>query len=119
MGFSIRKRTRGKTSWFNFSASENKGVHASYTQKLGSLTLNISKRGNRATFNFGHGLRWTSSSSSKKSTPSTKTINQTTAPQQIDKKPSVAAPLSNREVWILIFIMAIVMFIIQLYMKGS
>lgn len=119
MGFSIRKRTRGKTSWVNFSASEKKGVHTSYSQKIGNLTLNISKRGKRVTFNFGNGVRWTSNSSSTKSTPQTKTINQPTALKQIAKKPTVVTPLSKREAWILIFIMAIVMFIIQLYMKGS
>lgn len=60
MGFSVRRRTKGKSSWFNFSASKSRGMHASYSQKLGNLTLNFSKRGRRATYNFGNGIRYTS-----------------------------------------------------------
>lgn len=121
MGFSIRKRTKGKSSWLNLSASKRKGVNASYSQKLGNLTLNFSKNGQRATYNFGNGIKWTSSSSSKKPLKQTRSTppKQVLSPQRVVKKQPVDTKLSKREAWVLIFIMAIVILIIQLYMKGS
>ena len=59
MGFSVRGRTKGKSSWLNYSASK-RGLHSSYSHKVSkNLTFNFSKRGNRVTYNFGNGIRWT------------------------------------------------------------
>ena len=65
MGLSFRGKTKGKGSWLNYSASK-RGLHVSSSVKLSDkLTLNVSKHGNRATFNFGNGLKWTSYKSAK------------------------------------------------------
>lgn len=56
MGLQIRKRTKGKNSWFNFSASKKNGLGASMSVKLGkNVTYNT--RG-RVTVNFGNGIRY-------------------------------------------------------------
>ena len=57
MGFQVRKRTKGKSSWTNVSASQ-RGVHASQSFKSGNTTGNISPRGIRVTQNFGNGVRY-------------------------------------------------------------
>ncbi len=58
MGFSLRKRTKGKTSWLNGSIFR-RGRHASLTSRLSkAVTLNTSGRGIRGTINFGNGLRY-------------------------------------------------------------
>ena len=59
MGFSFRKRTRGKKSWLNFSGS-SRGLRSSISFKLGNATINLSKHGRRGTINFGNGIRYTS-----------------------------------------------------------
>jgi hypothetical protein len=66
MGFSVRKRTKGKDGWVNGSLS-SRGAHASVSTKLGKdVTLNTSGRGTRLTINLGNGLRYTKSSSRRK-----------------------------------------------------
>lgn len=66
MGFSVRKRTKGKGLWLNGSVS-SRGPHASVSTKFGKdLTLNNSGRGSRVTVNFGGGLRWIKSSSTRR-----------------------------------------------------
>ena len=90
MGFSVRRRTKGKSSWFNFSASKTRGVHASYSQSFGNLTLNFSKRGRRATYNFGNGIRYTSY-----------------------KKNS--QPIALSRAWVFLFVMLSVIVLITLY----
>lgn len=62
MGFQFRKRTKGTTGWLNFSGS---GVSASI--KLAkNVTVNLGKNGSRGTVNFGHGLRYVTSTSKPK-----------------------------------------------------
>lgn len=56
MGFSVRKRTKGKDSWLNFSFSK-KGLHASHTMRFGNTTLNFGKN-TRTTVNLGNGMRY-------------------------------------------------------------
>lgn len=56
MGFSLRKRTKGKDSWLNFSYSK-KGLHASHTMRFGNTTLNFGKN-LRTTVNLGGGMRY-------------------------------------------------------------
>ena len=66
MAFQLRKRTKGKKSWLNFTASENRGFNASASVKLtDAITLNVGKDRNRVTINFGNGLRWVKSHSTK------------------------------------------------------
>lgn len=66
MGFSVRKRTKGKDYWVNGSVS-SRGVHTSVSTKFGKdITLN-SGRKSRVTINFGNGLRFIKSSSTRKS----------------------------------------------------
>jgi len=66
MGFSLRKRTKGKDSWLNGSLSR-KGAHASASTKFGKdVTYNKSGRGSRVTINLGNGLRYIKSSSRRK-----------------------------------------------------
>lgn len=66
MGFSVRKRTKGKDAWLNGSLSR-RGAHASVSTKYGKdITLNNSGRGTRVTVNFGGGLRWIKSSSTRR-----------------------------------------------------
>jgi hypothetical protein len=57
MGFQVRKRTKGKGTWTNMSASK-RGVHASQSFKSGNVTTNVSSRGVRNTINFGNGVRY-------------------------------------------------------------
>ena len=71
MGFSVRGRTSGSKSWLNYSASKRNGVGISGSTKFGkNITLNLGKRGVRATVNFGNGIRYTATKSLKsKSSP--------------------------------------------------
>lgn len=59
MGLQFRRRTKGKNSWLNFSGS-SRGLNASYSIKIGSLTFNIGKHGNRSTLNLGNGFKYVS-----------------------------------------------------------
>lgn len=61
MGFQLRRRTKGKNSWLNFSGS---GV--SISTKIGNVTTNVGPRGVRATVNLGHGVRYVKSKSLNK-----------------------------------------------------
>ena len=63
MGFSVRKRTKGKGSWLNLSYSK-KGLHASHSMKFGELTINMGRK-IRSTINFGNGMRYIKTHSSK------------------------------------------------------
>lgn len=104
MGFSVRGRTKGKSSWFNYSASK-RGLHGSYSQKLGKdLTLNFSKRGNRVTYNFGNGIRWTATG--KK----TKTKTQATS------NPTYAWEDWSFPTWVITFITFIIICVV-IYFK--
>lgn len=68
MGFSFRGRTKGNTGWINYSVSKN-GPRASVSTKFGkATTVNFSRDGIRATFNFGHGIRWTGKTGGKSRT---------------------------------------------------
>jgi len=40
MGFRLRRRTKGKNGWFNFSWSEKNGLNASISVKAGPFTWN-------------------------------------------------------------------------------
>lgn len=56
MGFQVRKRTKGKTSWLNFSFSKRRGFGASASLKVGeNVTYNT--RG-RLTINLGSGMKY-------------------------------------------------------------
>lgn len=67
MGFSVRKRTKGKDSWLNFSFSK-RGLNASHTMRFGNTTINFGKK-TRTTVNLGDGMRYvkTSGTTKKKS----------------------------------------------------
>ena len=131
MGFSIRKKTKGKSSWLNLSASKTRGLHSSYSLKLGkNTTLNFSKHGNRVTHNFGNGVRWTSYSKKEKKSISTSKSKNTqlhsstyryTSPRikNDNTKENDELNMSEKTKWFLIFVMVIVITLIQLYIKGS
>lgn len=63
MGFQVRKRTKGKSGWWNGSYSR-KGVGASGSVKVGdNVTWNTGdlingKTNQRVTVNLGNGMRW-------------------------------------------------------------
>lgn len=118
MGFSIRKRTKGKSSWLNLSASKNRGLHSSYSLKLGkNTTLNFSKNGNRVTHNFGYGVRWTSSLSKKKSSSNIRNDFYT---QEKQTKQDVESNTDYTPAQFFICaIIAIIVVLIELYIKGS
>lgn len=66
MGFQLRKRTKGKNAWFNFSASRSRGIRGSASIKLDkNWTLNFGRHGVRTTINFGNGLRYVTTKSLK------------------------------------------------------
>ena len=64
MGFSVRKRTKGKDSWLNFSFSK-RGLNASHTMRFGNTTLNFGKK-LRTTVNLGGGMRYVKTHSKPK-----------------------------------------------------
>lgn len=67
MGFQLRGRTKGKSSWLNYSSSPSKGLRGSLTIKPSkNVTTNYSKNGVRTTINLGNGLKWVSSSKKQK-----------------------------------------------------
>jgi hypothetical protein len=66
MGFQLRRRTKGKNAWFNFSASRSRGIRGSASVKLDeNWTLNFGRHGARTTINFGNGLRYVTTKSLK------------------------------------------------------
>lgn len=58
MGLQVRRRTKGKSGWLNFSYSDKNGVGASATVKIGK-NVTYNSRG-RTTINFGNGIKWVS-----------------------------------------------------------
>jgi hypothetical protein len=61
MGIQYRKRTKGKSGWFNFSYSDKRGLGMSTSVKVGGVTHNFgSKRASRTTVNLGNGLKYVS-----------------------------------------------------------
>lgn len=75
MGFQYRKRTKGKSGWFNFSYSKRNGLGMSTSAKVGGITHNFGgRRANRTTVDLGNGLKYVSYGPSKaKKRPSLKT----------------------------------------------
>lgn len=66
MGFQYRKRTKGKSGWFNFSYSDKNGLGMSTSVKVGGITHNFGgKRANRTTVDLGNGLKYVSYGPSK------------------------------------------------------
>ena len=70
MGLQVRRRTKGKTSWQNFSYSKKGGARTSTSIQSGQVTYNtgnlLGKRKPRVTVNLGGGARyvWNPKSSS-------------------------------------------------------
>lgn len=62
MGLQVRRRTKGKTSWQNFSYSKKGGARTSTSVKQGDITYNtgnlLGKRKSRVTVNLGGGARY-------------------------------------------------------------
>lgn len=69
MGLQVRRRTKGKTSWQNFSYSKKGGARTSTSVKSGQVTYNtgnlLGKRKSRVTVNLGGGARYVWNSKSK------------------------------------------------------
>lgn len=94
MGFQLRRRTKGKNSWFNYSYSKRNGLRGSLSFKIGKdWTVNLGRNGARTTVNLGNGLKYVSpqrklfdAASKKQTTPKTST-----------KKASSAKPYVARE----------------------
>ena len=74
MGLQVRRRTKGKTSWQNFSYSKKGGVRTSTSIKSGQVTYNtgneLGKRKPRVTVNLGGGARYVWNSKSSESSSS-------------------------------------------------
>lgn len=84
MGLQIRKRTKGKGGWLNFSYSKKKGIGASLSVKVGkNITYNT--RG-RTTVNLGNGVRYVSYRKKKKETT--------------DEHQSVSSNRTSKEVYV-------------------
>ena len=67
MGFQLRGRTNGKSSWLNYSSSPSKGLRGSLSVKVSkNITTNFSNGKSRVTLNLGNGLKWVSSSKKQK-----------------------------------------------------
>lgn len=93
MGFQLRRRTKGKNAWFNFSASRSRGVRGSASVKLDeNWTLNFGRHGVRTTINFGNGLRYVTTKSLK-SKP--KKQNSSANKSFVANKSSVASKSSS------------------------
>lgn len=61
MGMQYRKRTKGKSAWFNVSASSRNGVNGSVSFKPSkNITVNSGNkiRPGRVTINFGNGFKY-------------------------------------------------------------
>ena len=69
MGLQVRRRTKGKNSWQNFSYSKKGGVRTSTSIQSGQVTYNtgnlLGKRKSRVTVNLGGGARYVWNSKSK------------------------------------------------------
>lgn len=95
MGFSIRKRTKGKGSWLNYSYSK-RGFHASHTVKMGDLTLNFGKKV-RTTVNMGDGMRYVKTRNADKPTksrPAKQSRNYTNVKSVVRKYTTLTKPLA-------------------------
>lgn len=60
MGFQVRKRSKGKTGWLNFSYSEKNGLGISVSAKAGPFTWNSGNGKStrrRLTTDLGNGVR--------------------------------------------------------------
>lgn len=60
MGFQVRKRTKGKNGWLNFSYSEKNGLGMSMSVKAGRFTWNSGNGKStrrRLTTDLGNGIR--------------------------------------------------------------
>lgn len=78
MGLQYRKRTKGKSGWFNFSYSDKNGFGMSTSVKIGGITHNFGgKRADRTTIDLGNGLKHVSygPSKAKKQTRSPSSTN--------------------------------------------
>lgn len=70
MGLQIRKRTKGKAGWWNFSYSKKNGLGVSLSVKSGPFTWNSGNGKStrrRLTTDLGNGIRYVSYE--KKATP--------------------------------------------------
>ena len=99
MPIRYRHRTKGKNSWFNWSASKTGGIGWSYSIKLGDkTTLNLGKHGKtKLTHNFGNGFTWSKTSPTKKPrTPKTPKTSTYKTPS-ITRTKATASSLEQRE----------------------
>ena len=81
MGFQVRKRTKGKSGWVNFSYSEKNGLGISVSAKAGPFTWNSGNGKStrrRLTTDLGNGIRHVSYA--KKGRSNSKTSPQEFAP---------------------------------------
>jgi hypothetical protein len=105
MGIQYRKRTKGKSGWFNFSYSGKNGFGASTSVKVGGITHNFGgKRANRTTVDLGNGLKYVSYGPSKAK-------SRTTRNQPTQSTPSVPSePLEWGDVsWVFSLIFAAIL----------
>ena len=82
MGFQVRRRTKGKKGWLNFSGS---GVSAS-VKLTPNITMNLGSRGTRTTVNLGGGMRYVSTNSKKKKATPKKTTAKAKTPRVNDPR---------------------------------
>jgi hypothetical protein len=110
MGLSARGRTKGKSSWINYSAS-SKGLHGSVSAKLSkNITANISKNGVRGTINFGNGIRYTTSTSkTSRKTQRTRSYNSY---ESSDEFGPIVSFLIDAFIWTVLFVCLLVLLFI-------
>lgn len=124
MGFQWRKRTKGKTSWFNFSASKSRGFGSSMSVKFGQMTANFGSGGRRrVTLNLGNGLRYvkTRTVKPKEKKPFDSAAfasNLESVADRFEKSKANAENWTKGEWWAFIVVVTIICVIIQLTMRA-
>lgn len=103
MGFQLRRRTKGKNSWFNYSYSKRNGLRGSLSFKIGKdWTVNLGRNGTRTTVNLGNGLRYVSpqrklfgSDSKKQTTPKASTKKTSSAKPYVAREEDAHIPIDQ------------------------
>lgn len=126
MGLQWRKRTKGASSWLNFSASKARGLGSSLSIKFGNITGNIGSGGRRrVTINFGNGFHYVKTRTVKKTKPEPK--KQFNSAEFASRLEAAADRLENskgncenwtsKEWTVFVVVVTIVCFIIQIAMR--
>lgn len=135
MGFQLRRRTKGRNSWFNYSYSKRNGLRGSLSFKIGKdWTVNLGRNGTRTTVNLGNGLRYVSpqrkfgTSAKKQTAAKASTVksfdsaafasNLESIADRLEKSKGNVENWTKGQRWAFIIIVTIICVIIQLIMRA-